>query len=580
VLVLAVLAFWYFSGRRGESSQSEDKIRLAVLPFENLGDAENEYFSDGITEAITSRLCMVHGLGVISRTSADLYKDSPKSLRQIAEELQVDFILEGKVQWDKSDKGDRVRITPQLIDASDDSHVWSDAYHRFVTDIFAVQIDISERVAEVLGIALATSEREALDYQPTKNVEAYQHYMRGRQARHAFRLREAERELTEALRLEPDFALAYAELARSLAKASQYFPKESANLQARAEKAGLRALELAPDLREAHLSMAYYYYRVHRDYDRALEEISLAQEGLPSNSEVFFLEGLIRRRQGLWDESLSLVNRAIALDPFNPDYIATQQVTCIWTRNYDEALLFLDRAITSQPEISRYSIYRAQVLAARDGYTPALAVLLDSLVSSFDDPSEDYWSFRTVFDLVTFDILARDYKSALDRMWAVRPPENDTSLLVNWYATIGDVYYYDDQESLSHSYSDSAATLAKVVLGTAVSDEVVLQCTRSLAYYSAMSGRDDEARKYISDALASSLLVRDRMALMYTKHIIAQTLCRLGDAERALDYLAELLQYPSAVSVYALRDHPDYDPLRDHPRFQPLIEKYEAEHGT
>jgi serine/threonine protein kinase/tetratricopeptide (TPR) repeat protein len=572
VILLAVVAIWYFSDHRGESSESDDKIRLAVLPFENLGDPRNEYFADGITEAITSRLCTVHGLGVISRTSADLYKDSPKSLRQIAEELQVDFILEGKVQWDRTDKGDRVRITPQLIDASDDSHVWSDAYHRFVTDVFAVQTDIAEHVAEVLGIALATSEREALDYQPTKNIEAYQHYIRGRQARHAFRLREAERELTEALRLEPEFALAHAELARSLAKASQYFPKESADLQLRARKSGLRALELAPHLREAHLSMAYYYYRIHRDYDRALEEISLAQEGLPSNSEVFFLEGLIRRRQALWDESLSLVNRAIALDPFNPDYIATQKVTCIWTRKYDEALRFLDRAISSQPEVTRYTIYRAQVLAARDGYTPAIASLLDSLVNNFDDPGEDYWSFGTVFDLVAFDILARSFESALGKMWAVRPPESDTSLLINWYATIGEVYYYDHQGSLSHTY----AMLAKVVLSTAVSDEVVLQCTRNLAHYSAMSGRDDEARKYISDALASPLLERDMMALMYTKRVIALTLCRIGDAERALDYLAELLQYPSDVSIYSLRDHPDYDPLRDHPRFQALIKKYDT----
>ncbi|MBU1318327.1 MAG: protein kinase [candidate division Zixibacteria bacterium] len=157
------------------------KIMLAVLPFENLGDPEDEYFADGITEEILTNLAKLSGLGVISRTSAMQYKNSEKGLRQIGEELGVDYVLEGTIRWDKSGDVNRVRIHPQLIEVADDIHLWADRYDAILSDVFEIQSSIAEKVAEALNVALLETERRALTQQPTENTEAYHYYLRGKQ---------------------------------------------------------------------------------------------------------------------------------------------------------------------------------------------------------------------------------------------------------------------------------------------------------------------------------------------------------------------------------------------------------------
>ncbi len=151
-----------------------------VLPFENLGPPEDAYFAAGMTEEITSRLAVVSGLGVISRNSATQYEKSGKTIKQIGEDLGVDYILEGSVRWEKGVEGpSKVRVTPQLIRVSDDTHVWAERYDRLVEEIFQVQSDIAASVIEELDIALLGRERDAIQAHPTDNLDAYQAYLRG-----------------------------------------------------------------------------------------------------------------------------------------------------------------------------------------------------------------------------------------------------------------------------------------------------------------------------------------------------------------------------------------------------------------
>ena len=182
VILIAVLFLVvyprYFGSVPDEAKPGMKK--LAVLFFENVGPTEDEYFADGITDAITARLAGIHGLGIISRQSTIQYKDSDKNLRVIGQELGVDYILEGTIQRERpGDPASRIRIIPQLIGVSDDIHLWADTYDEDMTEVFRVQSDIAERVARALDVSLLASEREALEVVPTENLEAYEYYLRG-----------------------------------------------------------------------------------------------------------------------------------------------------------------------------------------------------------------------------------------------------------------------------------------------------------------------------------------------------------------------------------------------------------------
>jgi serine/threonine protein kinase len=184
VAILLILAgYWIATEYILKSSaepQTERKM-LAVLPFKNLGDPDDEYFADGITEEIMSRLSSISGLGIISSTSSFAYKDTKKTLPQIAEELKVEYILEGNIRWDKGGGIDRVRITPQLIDMEGDIHIWSENYDQQITDIFSIQTMIANSIAEALDIQLQDSEKEEIQTKPTDNIDAYHYYLKAKE---------------------------------------------------------------------------------------------------------------------------------------------------------------------------------------------------------------------------------------------------------------------------------------------------------------------------------------------------------------------------------------------------------------
>src|SRR5213079_251130 len=208
-----------FHARSGPNCAAARKM-LVVLPFANLGRADDEYFADGMTEELTARLAGLHGLGVIGRTSAVQYKKTTKTIPQIGQELGVEYILEGTVRWEKPLHGpNRVRVTPQLIRVSDASHVWANVYDAVLADVFAVQSTIARQVAETLNVALVAPERQALDAKPTTNLEAYDYYLRGKDYQ-ARQLDDEDAHLAvrmyqRAVQLDPTFVLAYGALTRA-----------------------------------------------------------------------------------------------------------------------------------------------------------------------------------------------------------------------------------------------------------------------------------------------------------------------------------------------------------------------------
>ena len=292
---------------------------IAVLPFQNLGATEDGYFSDGITEEITSRLAMIPRLGVISRTSADQYRGTDKSLKQVGRELGADYILEGSVRWEKSSGGaSRVRVTPQLIRVSDDRHLWAGRYDETLEEVFQVQSRIAEQVASALDLALQRPEQEALAAKPTEDLRAYDFYLRGNdyldRPGDPDGLRTAEEMYTKATELDPTFALAFARLAR--ARIWQFhFSERTGERLAQARSAADSALRLQPGLPEAHLALGQIYYWGELDYAAALREFRTAHAGDPGNGDISWARGLVERRMGQWDQAITDLRRAVDLDP-------------------------------------------------------------------------------------------------------------------------------------------------------------------------------------------------------------------------------------------------------------------------
>jgi serine/threonine protein kinase/tetratricopeptide (TPR) repeat protein len=299
-----------------DSSPSADRTRLVVLPFENLGDAEHEYFADGITGEITARLARLSGLGVISRTSAVKYKQTEKSLRQIGEDLDVSYVLEGTIQYASVNGMTRVRIHPQLIRVDDDTNVWGESYDEVLDDIFSVQSVIALQVAAALDVTLLDQEKRNLEVQPTDNQEAYDAFLRAQQLpvispeRSPLRIQLLE----SAVRLDPDFALAHAALSEAYSLTYHEGDRRDTNTQ-RALSAAKTALELDPNLPEAKLALGWYHYRVFRDYDRALEHLDMARQKLPNDSRVLHAVGIIQKRQGQFVEAIETFERALELSP-------------------------------------------------------------------------------------------------------------------------------------------------------------------------------------------------------------------------------------------------------------------------
>ena len=313
-LVLAIVSFawgmWLY--QRFRSSAPEERS-IAVLPFENLSsDKENAYFAEGIQDEILTRLSRIGDLKVISRTSTQHYQSAPKNLREIAKQLGVAHILEGSVQ--KS--ADTVRVNVQLINAANDSHLWSDTFDRKLTDILSVESEVAKTIADQLRAKLTGQEEEIIKAKPTDNPRAYDAYLRGL----AYTLKTgftpanslgAQKYLKEAVRLDPKFALAWTLL--SYVDSSGYLTQSlqpTDSLREEARQAAETALTLQPNLGEALLVKGFYYYACLKDYDTALKYLEQAQHVLPRSSRV--LQGLayVERRRGNWTKSEEYFNEA------------------------------------------------------------------------------------------------------------------------------------------------------------------------------------------------------------------------------------------------------------------------------
>jgi len=555
------------AGQAAGEPVAERKM-LVVLPFENLGPPEDEYFADGITEEITSRLAALSGLGVISRTSAFHYKDTDKTIRVIGEELGVDYVLEGTVRWEHAEEGEsHVRVTPQLIRVSDDTHIWSDRYDRELTNIFAVQSQIAEQVIVQLDVTLLDRERQALESVPTDDMEAYHAYLRGVDL--AYRIDHFKEDLyvavrmfERAVRLDPEFALAYSELSRVHAGIYMDGYDRSQDRLRKAKDAAERAFELSPELPEARLALAYYYYWCLLDYDRAMEEFAVVERTRPNDTWMLKGMGFVSRRKGEHEESLKYLERAIKLDP--KDAYCAGELGYAYTilRRHAEAERYYDLSISMVPDqVTAYLNKAWNLFSWKGDAAGALALLSQAPIETGEVIEARCW----------LSCFAGDYEGALEAL------EESPDELLNIFRfslkseAIGSVLLLMGKEERAGAAFDSARVMLEAELAKRPDDYRVHS---SLGAVYARLGRKEDAIREGKRGAELCPVSKDALLCPWTIFDLARIYAMVGEHEAAIEQVEYLLSIPGLVTMKWYELDRVWAPLHDHPGMRRLMELY------
>lgn len=412
------------SGRNAEAPRSEqEKPSIAVLPFANMsGDAEQEYFADGITEDIITDLSKVSGLSVIARQTAYTYKGTSLDVQEICKRLNVSSVVEGSVRK----VGNRVRINAQLIDARDGTHLWADRYDRDLVDIFAVQDEITKTIVGQLKVKLLPREKRAIEAVPTSSVEAYTYYLQGR---HLFHLHTtsyvllAQRMFTRSLELDPAYARAYAGLANSAF--FLYVNDHEGVTASDIFNASSKAIELDPTLAEAHASHGIALHHLDR-YPEAIVEFKRALAIDPNCFEAYYFYAYAAREAGDLETSAAMDRRASEIDPddcrvhFNLaqvyDDLGRPEEALEMARRGVEAA---ERMCAHHPEVSLPLAVGAGSLARLGERTRAFEWCARALAIAPDDP-------LTLYNVACGYALLGELELALDVLERWRPRANAT----------------------------------------------------------------------------------------------------------------------------------------------------------
>ncbi|MBI3872568.1 MAG: protein kinase [candidate division Zixibacteria bacterium] len=560
ILAAGTAVVWHHIGSSGASTASGRKM-LVVLPFENLGSTEQEYFADGITEEITARLANVSGLGVISRTTAIRYKKSEKSLRDIGQELGADYVLEGTIRWDKSDNAQSVRITPRLIRVNDDTHLWADVYERPLEHVFAVQAEIAEKVAAAMNVTLMEPEHQRLTAKPTEDVEAYDCYLRANDMLIHGETREsrlsAQRLYEAAVRLDRRFAQAWSALSQVCTELYWHHGRNQQNLD-RAKEAVQTALTINPDLPEAHVALGVYEYHVHQ-YDSALVEFDVAQHSQPNNTVLLLEIGYVKQRQGKHLEALELFRRVLSLDPqaAQAAFLAAERE--MWMRDYASAEKDFDRAITAAPDLFFGTVAKSLTRFLRDGNMDQARLLLPEAADMTNADALDLanWAYLKLCD--------GQYQEILAGLKSTDPEAQSGILSERAFA-----YVHLHNPGAAKACYDSARAISERAIAL-VPDEAGYHADLGIA--NAGLGRREAAIREGERAVELSPLARDMYNDMGITINLAHIYAWEGEDDKALDILEYLLSIPSPLSGRMLAVDPTWASLRNNPRFVKLVQQ-------
>jgi len=577
IIVVLLLALGYFTvdkfllaPRRaaapGELSSTASSKSIAVLPFENLSsDKENAYFADGIQDEILTRLSKIAALKVISRTSTQKYKSAPDNLREVGQQLGVANLLEGSVQK----IGNAAHINVQLIRVATDEHLWAESYNRKLDDIFAVEGEVATAIADQLNAKLTGSEKESLTIKPTSNPQAYDAYLRGL----AFQGRidgvdsnvaKSIEAFEEAARLDPQFALAWAQLARQDSMAYQNFDRSPQRREA-ARQAVENAVRLAPNLAETQLAEGLYQSSFERNYDAAKSRYEAVRQRFPNNAFATAGLGGVARVQGQWDQSHQFFEQAIERDPQNVFLLVVASLTDLGRRDVASARKLLERARNLSPQNSTVTAILALTYQMTGDCAQA-----ETLLAGVTPPDGDAWYFGV---MAYNAILLRKYDPAITMLKVQLSKSLPASRLGSFQGALADLERHAGNAGAAAQAYEQARLSFETVLREQTDNAGLIS---SLAWTEACLGHKDKAL----DLARKAIVVDPASKNAYTGPEREETLARIeahfGDKDNAIAALQHLLSIAYGqppVTPALLRIDPDWDNLRGDPRFEKLCQE-------
>jgi eukaryotic-like serine/threonine-protein kinase len=548
----------------GDDGGAHRAVRLAVLPFENLGDSSDAYFADGVTDAIREKLTGISGLEVIGSHSSAQYRKTTKTPVEIGQELGVRYLLEGKVRWAKGAGGrSRVRVSPELVDVDNAADRWAAPIDAPLTDVFQVQTDIAGKVAQQLQVALTPAARQTIADQPTANLTAYDAYLRAHaivvSGNSPVVLRRAADAYTEAITRDSTFPLAWAGL--GAVDATRYRNGlATPTLADSAERATARALTLAPELPEAHRARAAYYESIQHDDASALREMHAALDRAPNTPEILSATATVEAALGRWDAAIAHLEHAVRVDPRDAGSWATLGFDETRLRRYPAALVAWNQAVALDPENLANVQGLAMVSLAQGDLAGARAVI-HGVPPTVDQASlvaymASFWDLGWVLD------------NGQERLLLTLRPDAFDGDRGTWAIVIAQQYSFRGDTLRMRAFADSAQAELRKELAINPDDNTGLV---ELGLAEAYLGHSTDAIRAGERATARVPITMNSHTGAYFQHQLARIYLMCGQPEKALDELEPLLHVPYYLSPGWLRIDPNFAPLRGNPRFERLI---------
>jgi eukaryotic-like serine/threonine-protein kinase len=567
LLGVGVLFAWRRSHSAGGGDATGSK-RVAVLPFENLGDSATDYFADGVTDAVRGKLSALPGLQVIASASSNEYKHSGKSLAVIARELGTDYLVVARIRWAKAPDGtSRVEVSPELVDVSPGqtpTTKWQQPFEAAMTDVFKVQADIASKVASSLDVALGSDQKQVLTERPTANIAAYEAYLKGEAATRSIgsfdagELRRGIALYEQAVALDSTFVQAWAQLSRAQ---SQYYynitPTPAAADAAR--RAAERAVALAPGKPEGQLALGDYYTSVLNSNAEALAAYEAGLKTAPANPGLLTGSALAEQSLGRWEAALAHLERASQLDPRSVATARRLSLTLLRLRRYPEAQAVTERGLRIAPSgldlvenLAMIHLAQGHLDGARSVLRRVPAEIEPTTLASY---IATYWDLFWVLDDAQQQLVLR------------LPPSAFADDRGNWGIVLAQTYYHRGDRARARIYADSARIAFLEQLAATPNDAQRHSLVGlSLAYME----RKGEAIRYGERALALMNPARDGYTGPYIQHQLVRIYLLTGEPDKALDKLEPLLTMPYHLSPGWLRVDPAFAPLKGNPRFERL----------
>jgi TolB-like protein/cytochrome c-type biogenesis protein CcmH/NrfG len=571
---LFALGFFFRGGTAPAPPAGPDAVEksIAVLPFENLSDDKsNAYFADGIQDQILTKLASVGDLKVISRTSTVRYKNKPEDLKTVAQQLGVATVLEGTVQR----AGDRVRVNVQLIDARTDAHLWAKNYDRELKDVFDVQSEIAEQIADALQAKLSPIEATTLSLAPTRDPEAYDLFLKGE-----YESNEGERTLSvepferatayyrKALARDPGFALAAARLARCRLTLHWYARPLTARELDEVKAIIDSAVKLAPNLPETHIALGLFDYWGYRRYDAALRHFRRTIELQPNSADGIALSGYVYRRKGEWERSLAMLHQAEQLSPRDPGLPGDTSVTYANLRQWADARRMASRALALEPHWT--TAMRGLLLSHinGDGDIAAARRAVSTLPAGERLGSNARGTVAIIIDERTYlHVLERNFAAALAD-WQTDPP--DAAERARALSARAAIYLLAGDGENARKEGEEALPLLEGQLRERPDDPFPMT---QLSWSYLAVGRAEDALRSARRAVDALPITTDAHAGPTFVTGLAEIQVRAGEPREAIEALRQQLAIPAgmSVSLNRLKIDPVWDPIRNDPEFQQLL---------